>query len=171
MKVGLLPREPLPDKSSFSTKASITRTGVSASNILQQLDADMDQTKANIQEYAALKPRERPRNRNLIEVTDTHARSLITLSLDYKQSFFVSLLAMAYWSFARYALYADDRASAHITTMKETVDNFLIKASANFQYLLDRQSPDYRIKVLCAEDPGHLVKTMFPQSLDFTTAG
>jgi hypothetical protein len=122
--------------------------------VLQQLAGDMDQAKANIQEYASLKPRERSKNRYLIEFADTHARSLISISLNYRQSFFVSLAAMAYWSFARYALYADDHATAHIRTMKGDVDEFLIKASETFQYLLDRQSPDYRIKVVCDVDPG-----------------
>jgi hypothetical protein len=55
------------------------------------------------------------KNRYLIEFADTHARKLISVSLNYEQTFYVSVAAMAYWLFARNALFLDDRDAGHIT--------------------------------------------------------
>ncbi len=117
--------------------------------VMQQMAADLDQTKENIGEYASLPSGKLRINRYLIQDADTHTSALVALSLNYKQAYSVSMAAMAYWCFARQALYLDDKAAGHITSMKDSIDDFMIRGSATYRFLLDQRSPDRRLRVAC----------------------
>lgn len=121
---------------------------------MQSIAADLDQSNTNIKEYASLSVRERKKNRYLIEDADISAVKLISFSLNYRQAFFISLAALGYLLFARMALYEDDRATGHITTLKEKIDETLVKALATYQFMVGALTPDGRIRIIDDEDSG-----------------
>jgi hypothetical protein len=122
--------------------------------VLQQMDAELEQLKQNILEYAGLPASKLKVNRNLIDNADTHSVALAKLALNHDAAFFISTASMAYLFFARTALFRGDGAASHIASIKGFVDEFLIQATPMYQRILVRLDPNSRIKIVCDEDPG-----------------
>src|SRR5262249_21944201 len=59
--------------------------------VMEKMEAELEQTKQNIREYASLPSGKLRINRYLIENADTHSWELVSLSLNYRQAYAVSL--------------------------------------------------------------------------------
>jgi hypothetical protein len=122
--------------------------------LMQQMTAELAQLKQNLTEYASLSPHNLKANRYLIEDADTHGVALTTLSFPHEVAFFVSTSAIAYFIYARWALYMDDKDHGHVTSFKNFMDEYFSTIVPAYQKILQRLDPNTRLKIVCDSTPG-----------------
>jgi hypothetical protein len=118
-------------------------------NAMREMKADLQGVITNVHQYASLSPGNRERNRFLIEDSASATASLVPLSLDYDQAFFVTTTAVAYRLFTLYAMFELDSDAGHIKSGRPLMDDFVTHAIVIRDRIAIAMSPDSHFRINC----------------------
>jgi hypothetical protein len=122
--------------------------------VMEQIRAEVSGMRTDMQQFASLDHRHRSGGKFLLERVDTQTAELIPLALNYQQALFIGFAAMAYRLYALTALFRLENDGGYILSAKTIVDDFIVKSNESYKAILNKLSPDVRIKINCWEDPG-----------------